>query len=335
MSATIPMPTPLPTPAPRPPSAHPLPQPHPSPPIDIVHESTLAALRLTDFSTPASPAQTSSDLPPPDYSSIVNRSAPAAANGIGARPELSAQEISNREKQAIRDARRREDEARERGQAMVLGEPLSPPPDSVEPSLWDKSHSDSTTVSSPRPAGASPRASTFDQPNGNGTTNGNGTDTGVMERGARRSRGNSGATVHTAHTRKILPEGLQVKDALGRCEDPTLGWSLQFWITIADPVTQHVFFACPATGQTSWSPPEGVFIVPRQAAGEWWELADTSRGNRSYFYNTLTKKTQWTRPGGDAFVIPLGLIQGSVTRLGRLGRLDTPPVSWSLALTVS
>lgn len=238
MSATIPMPTPLPTPAPRPPSAHPPPltQPHPSPPIDIVNESTLAALRLTDFSTPASPAQTSADLPPPDYSSIVNRSAPAAVNGIGARPELSAQEISNREKQAIRDARRREDEARERGQAVVLGEPLSPPPDSVEPSLWDKSHSDSTTVSSPRPAGASPRASTFDQPNGNGTTNGNGTDTGVMERGARRSRGNSGATVHTAHTRKILPEGLQVKDALARCEDPTLGWSLQFWITIADPV---------------------------------------------------------------------------------------------------
>jgi hypothetical protein len=124
---------------------------------------------------------------------------------------------------------------------MVLGESLSPPPDSVEPSLWDKSHSDSNTVSSPRRAGASPRASTFDQPNGNGSTNGNGnsTDTGVMERGARRSRGNSGATAHTvqtAHTRKILPEGLQVKDALARCEDPTLGWSLQFWITIADPV---------------------------------------------------------------------------------------------------
>lgn len=106
--------------------------------------------------------------------------------------------------------------------------------------------------------------------------------------------------------------------------------------------TSHWLITCPLDrtptdqpGQTSWSPPEGVFIVPRQAAGEWWELADTSRGNRSYFYNTLTKKTQWTRPGGDAFVIPLGLIQGSVTRLGRLGRLDTPPVSWSLALTVS
>ncbi len=27
--------------------------------------------------------------------------------------------------------------------------------------------------------------------------------------------------------------------------------------------------------------------------------------------DTLTGKTQWTRPGGDAFVIPLGLIQVS------------------------
>lgn len=88
-------------------------------------------------------------------------------------------------------------------------------------------------------------------------------------------------------------------------------------------------------GQTSWNPPEGVFIVPRQAAGEWWELADTSRGNRSYFYNTLTKKTQWTRPGGDAFVIPLGLIQVSLMRLVRLGRADSPAVPCSRVLTVS
>lgn len=40
-------------------------------------------------------------------------------------------------------------------------------------------------------------------------------------------------------------------------------------------------------------------------------MADTTRGNRSYFYNTLTKVTQWTRPGGDAFVVPLGLIQSA------------------------
>jgi hypothetical protein len=27
-----------------------------------------------------------------------------------------------------------------------------------------------------------------------------------------------------------------VRDALAKCEDPALGWSLQFWVTIADPV---------------------------------------------------------------------------------------------------
>lgn len=66
-----------------------------------------------------------------------------------------------------------------------------------------------------------------------------------------------------------------------------------------------------SAGQTSWVPPQGVFIVPRQPEGEWWELADKTRNNRSYFYNTLTRDTQWTRPGENQFVIPLGLIQVS------------------------
>ncbi|EAL23082.1 hypothetical protein CNBA6070 [Cryptococcus deneoformans B-3501A] len=100
-----------------------------------------------------------------------------------------------------------------------------------------------------------------------------------------------------------------VEDALATCEDPALGWSLQFWVTLADPLTQHVFFACPASGQCSWDPPVGAFVVPRSPDGEWWELADSTRNNRSYYYNTLTGKTQWTRPRGNAFVIPLGLIQ--------------------------
>lgn len=34
----------------------------------------------------------------------------------------------------------------------------------------------------------------------------------------------------------LLPEGMAVKDALAQCEDPQLGWSLQFWITIEAPV---------------------------------------------------------------------------------------------------
>jgi hypothetical protein len=63
--------------------------------------------------------------------------------------------------------------------------------------------------------------------------------------------------------------------------------------------------------------------VPRQAQGEWWELADTTRGNRSYFYNTLTKETQWNRPGGDAFVIPLGLIQSATLPKRSNGESDS------------
>lgn len=103
------------------------------------------------------------------------------------------------------------------------------------------------------------------------------------------------------------------------------------------------------TGQTSWTPPQGVFVVPRQAEGEWWELADTSRGNRSYFYNTMTKQTQWARPGENQFVIPLGLIQVStaiqvkgryVADLDRTALLpimvnDDPDISLSRQLNIS
>jgi hypothetical protein len=38
-------------------------------------------------------------------------------------------------------------------------------------------------------------------------------------------------------------------------------------------------------GHCSWEPPIGAFIVPRSADGEWWELADASRNNRSYYYS--------------------------------------------------
>lgn len=43
-----------------------------------------------------------------------------------------------------------------------------------------------------------------------------------------------------------LPEGMDVREALAQCEDPALGWSLQFWATIADPVVSLVlmFYTC-------------------------------------------------------------------------------------------
>jgi len=41
-----------------------------------------------------------------------------------------------------------------------------------------------------------------------------------------------------------LPEGMDVREALAQCEDPALGWSLQFWATIADPVVSLLSCYC-------------------------------------------------------------------------------------------
>lgn len=90
-------------------------------------------------------------------------------------------------------------------------------------------------------------------------------------------------------------------------------WGANFWVTLVDPQTQTSFFACPATGQVSWDPPVGNFVLPPSTEGEWWELSDDSRGGLSYYYQTKTGETVWERPSG--FVIPLGIIQN--TALGR------------------
>ena len=42
-----------------------------------------------------------------------------------------------------------------------------------------------------------------------------------------------------------LPKGMDVREALAQCEDPALGWSLQFWATIADPVVSLVLNSYP------------------------------------------------------------------------------------------
>ncbi|KAF9268778.1 RhoGAP-domain-containing protein [Marasmius fiardii PR-910] len=94
-------------------------------------------------------------------------------------------------------------------------------------------------------------------------------------------------------------------------------WGSNFWVTLVDPQTQNSFYACPATGQVSWDPPVGNFVLPPSSEGEWWELSDDSRGGMPYYYHTKTGETVWERP--DGFVIPLGIIQN--TALGR--RLST------------
>ncbi|KAF8950411.1 hypothetical protein BDZ97DRAFT_1618992, partial [Flammula alnicola] len=84
-------------------------------------------------------------------------------------------------------------------------------------------------------------------------------------------------------------------------------WGSNFWVTLVDPQSQTSFFACPATGQVSWDPPVGTFVLPPSEEGEWWELSDESRGGLPYYYQTKTGETKWERPSG--FVIPLGILQ--------------------------
>ncbi|QRV79386.1 Rho GTPase-activating-like protein [Ceratobasidium sp. AG-Ba] len=92
-------------------------------------------------------------------------------------------------------------------------------------------------------------------------------------------------------------------------------WGANFWVTIIDPQTQNHFYACPATGECSWDPPAGNFVLPPSNEGEWWELNDESRSPPvPYYYHTRTGETSWTRPTG-TFVIPLGIVQ--TTTLGR------------------
>ncbi|KAH9027308.1 hypothetical protein EDB85DRAFT_2148575 [Lactarius pseudohatsudake] len=90
-------------------------------------------------------------------------------------------------------------------------------------------------------------------------------------------------------------------------------WGSHFWVTLVDPQSQVSFFACPATGQVSWDPPVGNFVLPPSENGEWWEIGDESRGGIPYYYHTKSGETVWEKP--DGFVIPLTVLQN--TALGR------------------
>ncbi|CCM00835.1 uncharacterized protein FIBRA_02877 [Fibroporia radiculosa] len=90
------------------------------------------------------------------------------------------------------------------------------------------------------------------------------------------------------------------------------GWGSNFWVTLVDPQTQVSFYACPASGEVSWDPPVGNFLLPPNPEGEWWEMIDEASGI-PYYYHTKSGETVWERP--QAFVIPLGVLQN--TALGR------------------
>ncbi|KAJ7287766.1 hypothetical protein C8J57DRAFT_1284865 [Mycena rebaudengoi] len=128
------------------------------------------------------------------------------------------------------------------------------------------------------------------------------------------------------------PHSLRSFSSVSTKETDEAAWGSHFWVTLVDPQascpylspslsifitslqTQTSFFACPATGQVSWDPPVGNFVLPPSADGEWWELSDESRGGLPYYYQTKSGETVWERPAA-AFIIPLGIIQN--TALGR------------------
>ncbi|PCH43832.1 hypothetical protein WOLCODRAFT_138616 [Wolfiporia cocos MD-104 SS10] len=93
---------------------------------------------------------------------------------------------------------------------------------------------------------------------------------------------------------------------------PNNEWGSKFWVTLVDPQTQVSFYGCPATGEVSWDPPIGNFLLPPNPEGEWWEMIDETSG-LPYYYHTKSGETTWERP--QAFVIPLGILQN--TALGR------------------
>lgn len=122
---------------------------------------------------------------------------------------------------------------------------------------------------------------------------------------------NSPAPITPLHSRADTSFGSQHSHSSSQAD-----WGSNFWVTLVDPQTQVSFYACPATGEVSWDPPVGHFVLPPSEEGEWWELVDESR-NLPYYYHTKSGETVWERP--DAFVIPLGVLQN--TTLGR--RLST------------
>ncbi|KAH9027338.1 hypothetical protein EDB85DRAFT_2276715 [Lactarius pseudohatsudake] len=71
--------------------------------------------------------------------------------------------------------------------------------------------------------------------------------------------------------------------------------------------SQVSFFACPATGQVSWDPPGGNFVIPHSENGQLWEISDESRGGIPYNHHTKSGETVWEKPYG--FVIPLTVLQ--------------------------
>ena len=142
---------------------------------------------------------------PPTYE-FITRSPPGPSRASSTPTSSSdVQAERNKEKQALRDAWAKQDAERDAAARIRgLAQPLRY---SHQPQNWVNPDSNSTSSGSSHLPAASP--------------------------------GRSTASL-TRDPRDILPPGMDVREALSRCEDPTLDWSMQFWVTIADPVVSQL-----------------------------------------------------------------------------------------------
>jgi len=180
-------------------STSPRPESRRSPSNTSITPNRIPDLSLGNISTPTFPSSEPCNLSPPDYNSIATPSASAVR---------ASQQSRNNEKQALRDAWR--EQADQLAQARHVQVPRITGSRSIEPSSNSNSNSGSSGENRVRlgisGADLSPTTSILSD--------------------QQRQVGRRG----------YLPEGMDVREALAKCEDPTLGWSLQFWVTIADPV---------------------------------------------------------------------------------------------------
>lgn len=159
----------------------------------------------------ATPPQRQNTLPP-TYE-FITRSPPGPSRAgstpiLGNSSSSDVQAERNKEKQALRDAWAKQDAERDAAARIRgLAQPFGYPYHQSQNLLHRDSNSNSNSSGSSHLPAASP--------------------------------GRSTASL-TRDPRDILPPGMDVREALSRCEDPTLGWSMQFWVTIADPVVSQL-----------------------------------------------------------------------------------------------
>ncbi|KAJ9122318.1 hypothetical protein QFC22_001739 [Naganishia vaughanmartiniae] len=71
---------------------------------------------------------------------------------------------------------------------------------------------------------------------------------------------------YTTHSRNDVIRQDDNSTIVAGIQHAPTAWGANFWVVLADPVTEHSFYACPATGDCSWDPPVHAMVLPRNAA---------------------------------------------------------------------